>query len=187
MKIVIVGTAHPYRGGLAAYNERLAHEFVKEGHEVEVFTFSLQYPSFLFPGKSQFSDEKAPSGLFNALRTVYNSKLNQDQMASEFHHYEDVADSFKESTLGMIGNNNIKNSIAAQQVEASIGTSLENYEDAPATDDVPPADFNTQAFDDFDFNDLKSFAQDKDNISPLDEITPDEQYNGSAKIDDHLC
>ncbi|MBN2766158.1 MAG: glycosyltransferase [Paludibacteraceae bacterium] len=63
MKIVIVGTAHPYRGGLAAYNERLAHEFVKEGHEVEVFTFSLQYPSFLFPGKSQFSDEKAPSGL----------------------------------------------------------------------------------------------------------------------------
>ena len=77
--------------------------------------------------------------------------------------------------------------IAAQQAEASIGTSLENYEDAPATDDVPPADFNTQAFDDFDFNDLKSFVQDKDNISPLDEITPDEQYNGSAKIDDHLC
>ena len=63
MKIVIVGTAHPYRGGLAAYNERLAHEFVKEGHEVEIFTFSLQYPSFLFPGKSQFSDEKAPSDL----------------------------------------------------------------------------------------------------------------------------
>lgn len=63
MKIVIVGTAHPYRGGLAAYNERLAHEFVNQGHEVEVVSFSLQYPSFLFPGKTQFSDEKAPSGL----------------------------------------------------------------------------------------------------------------------------
>ncbi len=62
-KIIIVGTAWPYRGGLAAYNERLAHEFVKEGHDVEMFTFTLQYPSFLFPGKSQFSEEAAPDDL----------------------------------------------------------------------------------------------------------------------------
>lgn len=63
MKIVILGTAYPYRGGLAAYNERLAREFQNEGHEVEVVTFSLQYPAFLFPGKTQYSESAAPADI----------------------------------------------------------------------------------------------------------------------------
>ena len=63
MRIVILGTAWPYRGGLAAFNERLAKQFVTEGHDVEVVTFTLQYPSFLFPGKTQYSNEIAPEGL----------------------------------------------------------------------------------------------------------------------------
>lgn len=63
MKIIIVGTAYPYRGGLAAYNERLAREYVNQGHEVEIFTFTLQYPSFLFPGNTQYSSEFAPTDL----------------------------------------------------------------------------------------------------------------------------
>ena len=71
MKIVILGTAYPYRGGLAAFNERLASQFLQEGHEVEVLTFTLQYPSFLFPGKTQYSSEKAPEGL--RIRRVLNS------------------------------------------------------------------------------------------------------------------
>lgn len=63
MRIVILGTAWPYRGGLAAFNERLAREYQSLGHEVEIVTFTLQYPSFLFPGKTQYSDEPAPKGL----------------------------------------------------------------------------------------------------------------------------
>lgn len=63
MKLAIIGTAHPYRGGLSAFNERLAKEFIKEGHEVVIYTFSLQYPSFLFPGKTQYAAESAPEGL----------------------------------------------------------------------------------------------------------------------------
>jgi len=63
MKITLLGTAYPYRGGLAAYNERLAHEFISEGNIVTIVTFSLQYPSFLFPGKSQYLDGPAPEGL----------------------------------------------------------------------------------------------------------------------------
>jgi len=62
MKIAIIGTAHPYRGGLAAFNERLATELARE-HEVTIFTFTLQYPGFLFPGKSQYTDGPAPEGL----------------------------------------------------------------------------------------------------------------------------
>ncbi len=63
MKITIVGTAYPYRGGLSAFNERLAYEYLQHGDEVEIYTFTLQYPSFLFPGKTQYSDEPAPKGL----------------------------------------------------------------------------------------------------------------------------
>ena len=63
MRIIIVGTSHPYRGGLAAFNERLAREYVKQGHEVELYTFTLQYPAFLFPGKTQYSDETKPDDL----------------------------------------------------------------------------------------------------------------------------
>jgi len=41
-KIIILGTAHPFRGGLASYNERLALQFQEEGHDVEIFTFTIQ-------------------------------------------------------------------------------------------------------------------------------------------------
>jgi len=69
MKIIIIGPAYPYRGGLAAYNERLAREFIAEGHDVSIHTFTLQYPSILFPGKSQYSTEEKPSGL-NIFRSI---------------------------------------------------------------------------------------------------------------------
>lgn len=71
MKITILGTAYPYRGGLATFNERLARQFMAEGHDVEMVTFTLQYPSFLFPGKTQYSQEKAPDDLL--IRRALNS------------------------------------------------------------------------------------------------------------------
>jgi glycosyltransferase involved in cell wall biosynthesis len=60
---VIIGPAHPLRGGLASFNERLARAFQAEGHRVIIVTFSLQYPGFLFPGTTQYSSEPAPRGL----------------------------------------------------------------------------------------------------------------------------
>lgn len=60
MKVIIVGPAHPYRGGIAASNQRLAEQYIAEGHKVETVTFTLQYPSFLFPGKTQYSTDPAP-------------------------------------------------------------------------------------------------------------------------------
>lgn len=71
MKIAILGSAHPLRGGLAAFNERLAVELQQMGHEVTIYSFSLQYPNFLFPGKTQFTEEPAPAGL--NIKTVVNS------------------------------------------------------------------------------------------------------------------
>lgn len=63
MHIIILGTAYPYRGGLSAFNERIAREYQQNGHTVEIYTFSLQYPGFLFPGKTQYSEEPAPQDL----------------------------------------------------------------------------------------------------------------------------
>lgn len=62
-RVILIGTAHPLRGGLASYNERLAREFMALGHEVLIYTFSLQYPGFLFPGKTQYSSSPKPEGL----------------------------------------------------------------------------------------------------------------------------
>lgn len=62
-KIIIIGSAHPLRGGLAAYNERLAKAFIDNNDDVEIYTFKLQYPGFLFPGKSQYSGLPAPENL----------------------------------------------------------------------------------------------------------------------------
>ncbi|MCI0522155.1 MAG: glycosyltransferase [Bacteroidales bacterium] len=63
MRIVICGPAHPYRGGIAAYNERLAQQLLQEGDAAAIYTFKLQYPRLLFPGKTQFEDGYAPEGI----------------------------------------------------------------------------------------------------------------------------
>ena len=63
-KIAIVGSAFPLRGGgIATFNERMAKAFIENGDDVKIYTFSLQYPSILFPGKTQYSEEEPPEGL----------------------------------------------------------------------------------------------------------------------------
>ena len=69
--MVILGPAHPFRGGgITTFNERLAREFQQQGYDTVIFNFSLQYPAFLFPGKTQYSTEPAPEDL------IILSKLN---------------------------------------------------------------------------------------------------------------
>lgn len=83
MKVIILGSAHPLRGGLASYNERLAREFVRQGHSVQIYTFSLQYPSFLFPGTSQYSDQPAPDDLYIHVKVNSVNPLNWLQVGRE--------------------------------------------------------------------------------------------------------
>ena len=63
MKIAIIGSAYPFRGGIANFTDRLAKAFQDEGEDVTVYTFTLQYPNFLFPGKSQYSEGPPPKHL----------------------------------------------------------------------------------------------------------------------------
>ena len=69
LKIAVVGPAHPYRGGLASIMETMAREYKSRGYDVRILTFTLQYPEFLFPGKSQTVDTPAPIDL-NITRRV---------------------------------------------------------------------------------------------------------------------
>lgn len=70
-RIVITGPAWPLRGGLSTYNERLCKGFNDKGDEASILSFSLQYPSILFPGKTQYSTEAAPENI--RIDTAINS------------------------------------------------------------------------------------------------------------------
>ena len=87
-KVIIIGPAHPLRGGLASFNERLAREYQNQGNEVVIYTFSLQYPGFLFPGSTQYSSEPAPSDL--TIRVCINSvnPLNWVATGNELKTYK---------------------------------------------------------------------------------------------------
>ena len=58
MKIVLVGPVKPYRGGIAHFNDCLYAEIIQQGHEVQVYSWKQRYPSFLYPGKSQFDKKE---------------------------------------------------------------------------------------------------------------------------------
>ncbi|MDR2894109.1 MAG: glycosyltransferase [Alistipes sp.] len=75
-KITLLGPAYPYRGGIATIIERLAREFAKRGAEVDILTFSVQYPAWLFPGRSQFRDGPPPEGLRIERRVNTANPLN---------------------------------------------------------------------------------------------------------------
>ncbi len=88
MKVIILGPAHPLRGGIADTNESMARAFLNQGHDTQIFTFKLQYPNFLFPGKTQYSEEEAPENLkiteiinsvnpFNWIKTA--NKINMEK------------------------------------------------------------------------------------------------------------
>src|SRR5450755_2719524 len=61
--VVIIGPAYPLRGGLASYDERLAKAFMDIGYDTTIYTFSYQYPSFFFPGTTQYSTESGPKNI----------------------------------------------------------------------------------------------------------------------------
>ena len=70
-KNIIIGPAFPLRGGIANFNNSLCKAFVKEGIDSKIFSFSLQYPSFLFPGKTQYESGDPPKEI--KIETLINS------------------------------------------------------------------------------------------------------------------
>jgi len=53
VKVIIVSPAYPLRGGIAESTELLYEEYLRKSIDCQIISYSLQYPSFLFPGKKQ--------------------------------------------------------------------------------------------------------------------------------------
>ena len=71
-KIIIIGPAYPLRGGLASFDELFCQALTAQGHEASIISYSLQYPSFLFPGTTQYhTTGAAPKGV--TIHTLINS------------------------------------------------------------------------------------------------------------------
>ena len=85
-KIILLGTTWPFRsGGISTFNERLSKALIEDGNEVVNYTFSLQYPSFLFPGKTQLSDQPAPEGLDIRIKVNSINPLNWISVGREIN------------------------------------------------------------------------------------------------------
>lgn len=88
MKILLISPAHPLRGGIATSTERLAQEMQNIGHEVVIYSFSLQYPEFLFPGKTQFTTDPPPAELEIHQKINSLNPFNWWQVARQIARHE---------------------------------------------------------------------------------------------------
>ena len=70
-KVIIIGPAFPFRGGIANFNNALAQAYHDRGDNITLYSFTLQYPSFLFPGTTQYETGEAPKNL--KIKTLINS------------------------------------------------------------------------------------------------------------------
>lgn len=62
-RIALIGPAHPFRGGIATFSDRLGEAFVNEDIDFQIYTFTVQYPAILFPGKTQYTDSPPPKNI----------------------------------------------------------------------------------------------------------------------------
>ena len=69
MKIAFITPFPPYRGGISKHSENLYSSFINHV-DIKIFNFKRQYPSFLFPGKTQYRTDTYNSDKFNSKRTI---------------------------------------------------------------------------------------------------------------------
>ena len=69
-RIVLVSPMYPYRGGIAHLSERMATSLIARGYEVHAITFIRQYPTFLFPGRTQYETGVVPDRAVEAERLI---------------------------------------------------------------------------------------------------------------------
>ncbi|MBQ3846648.1 MAG: glycosyl transferase, partial [Bacteroidales bacterium] len=72
MKIALLSSFYPLRGGISQFNASMLNELGKK-HDVRAFNFKRQYPGILFPGKTQYvtpDDEAVPVESVSLLDTA---------------------------------------------------------------------------------------------------------------------
>lgn len=66
MRIALIGPTHPYKGGIAHHTTELAHRLKKEGHDVDLISWSAQYPTLLYPGVQRAPEDKPETEIFGS-------------------------------------------------------------------------------------------------------------------------
>ncbi len=61
MQIAILSPVYPFRGGIAHHTTALTKQLKNRGHNIKIFSFRRQFPSFLFPGKTQMDTSNSPN------------------------------------------------------------------------------------------------------------------------------
>jgi glycosyltransferase involved in cell wall biosynthesis len=69
MRIALIGPTHPYKGGIVHHTTELAHRLHKAGHDVDLLSWSAQYPTILYPGVQKAPMDKPETPPFG--RTTY--------------------------------------------------------------------------------------------------------------------
>jgi len=72
-RIALVGPSYPFRGGIATFSNHLARGLKEAGHEVHLFTYTVQYPRWLFR-RNQLSDEAPPPLPFTRLIHAFDPR-----------------------------------------------------------------------------------------------------------------
>ena len=77
MNILLIGPFPPLRGGISDFNNEL-YKQLKKRNSIHLLTFSILYPTFLFPGKNQF---------FNNIKNGNIEKINPYNPLSYYKTY----------------------------------------------------------------------------------------------------
>lgn len=59
MRVALIGPTHPYKGGIAQHTTMLARRLSEAGNEVDLVSWSAQYPSLLYPGQQKTEQPEA--------------------------------------------------------------------------------------------------------------------------------
>jgi glycosyltransferase involved in cell wall biosynthesis len=91
MNVLIVGPAYPFRGGIAHFAGCLYRELKREGHAPSIINFKNQYPSLIFPGKSQYEENSFFSDIeSDRILTPYNPLTYKKTLRQIIHQRPDV-------------------------------------------------------------------------------------------------
>lgn len=87
-RIVTIGPAYPYRGGIAQYGGLLIKE-LEQRYDVKSISFKLMYPKFLYPGKTQ-KDYTAKISFKSKIEYMINSinPLSYWKTAKKINKYQ---------------------------------------------------------------------------------------------------
>jgi glycosyltransferase involved in cell wall biosynthesis len=87
MSFTVIGPTHPFRGGIAHYTTLLVRS-LRARHDVQFFSYSRQYPHWLYPGNTDLDPSQGlltheqPSATFDALNPLAWLRLARRVKAS---------------------------------------------------------------------------------------------------------